>query len=325
MPTSRSFLRRALLVGATVLVFAMPGEAAAQASSDPACAPRTKFWLATGDNINYIRTGDYWAECTANYAFNRSDSVAATTAMSGFTKDPTQFGFAAARTLAYSNYAVPNYYPTNPKTGQVVHVPCFRCDFFGGRIPPAVRTVIYDLEDWYASPEVEKRDPWSSMENFCAFARAQGFRCITLPAPNVAYWAQARGSRRAGETPEDAYLRLGIARSAAKNASSTGLQTQLFAYDVPRYEQLVRDNASQSRSSNPNAKVIAEFTVSNDPDKNEPPRLLTPTENYNAYKAVRSFIDAVYVAIPKAGDPVEGPERIARMREFVRRVRVQGE
>src|SRR5207302_2564367 len=108
-------------------------------------------------------------------------------------------------------------------------------DLAAGALAPEVHWVLYDLEDWAASPENEKRQPALAMESFANLAHAHGLQVITIPYPSL---ADELGVLT-GATMYEAYLRDDLAGAAARYADITANQAQQIELDPGTYEQFV--------------------------------------------------------------------------------------
>src|ERR1700682_1401860 len=84
----------------------------------------------------------------------------------------------------------------------------------GGHVSPNVKAVLYDNESWILTPPEEQQDParYDALGAQAAHQRNVSF--IAAPAMDLVTVLGARP----GERRSDAYLRIGLARTAAANA-----------------------------------------------------------------------------------------------------------
>ncbi len=286
-------------------------------SADSAVGQATPraFWLATGSNIKRLRERDAAA---AAFAFNTPLSFTLTKAIDETaTRDPRplnpNYTPGPGPTLTYASYA--------KFAADVEHDLRPEIDTDSERrIKSWVQAVLYDPEAWALTPEREQANPNFYLEQFCRLAHEAALRptrrltCINLPSPDLGIrFKQER------ETKNDAYLRMGFAKSAARTADITGIQSQLLAYDLEEFERLVRSVAEQARAAdaNPNVSVIAEVTPVNNK------QLLNLNELFSAYAGVRTNVAGMYLALPfdrGAEDPVQDAQREQRMDDFLNQV-----
>ncbi len=277
-------------------------------SGDSAVAQGTPraFWVSTGQNIRRLRLKDAAA---AGFAFNTPFSFTLTKAVDETTtQDPRPLNpnYQAGPTLTYASYAK---FAADVQHDLGVTTERER------RIKSWVKAVLYDPEAWVLTPEREQANPSFYMEQFCRLAHENAIRrftCINLPSPDLGI--RFKDGR---EDKNDAYLRMGFAKAAARTADITGIQSQLLGYDLEEFERLVREVAEQAREANPNISVIAEVTPVNNK------QLLNLNELFSAYASVRTNVAGMYLALPLdrgAEDPVQDAQRERRMDDFLNQV-----
>ncbi len=293
-----------------VVVRAVDTSGAESELSAPGQGTPRAFWLSTGQNIQRLRERDAAA---AGFVFNTPFSFTLSKAIDeSATQDPRQFNprYAAGPTLTYASYA--------KFAADVEHDLRPAIDTEGERrIKSWVQAVLYDPEAWVLTPEPEQADPNRYMEQFCRLAHDNAIRrltCINLPSVDLGI-----RFKEGREDKNDAYLRMGFAKAAARTADITGIQSQLLGYDLEEFERLVREVAQQARAAdaNPNVSVIAEVTPVNNR------RLLNLNELFSAYASVRTNVAGMYLALPfdrGSEDAVQDARRERRMDDFLNQV-----
>ncbi len=152
------------------------------------------------------------------------------------------------------------------------------------------RAILYDNEAWEFTPEAEQRDPGRYTEAAARLARERGLAFIAAPAVNL-----TRAGRRAFERPYDAYLRLGLAASSARNADVYVVQAQGSERAVPRYASFVRSAARQARAAN--ARVLVFAGISTNPSGQR----VSADAILRAIDAVRDEVDGFWFNVPHPG------------------------
>lgn len=131
-----------------------------------------------------------------------------------------------------------------------------------GTILPNAKAVLYDPENWAATPVNEQQDPMRYMRLFGETALGHGFPAILAPGRDLTNVSGGTCTKSAGETLTQAYLRCGLA-SAAAYVPIFIIQGAPVETDLGQFKQLVQQAAAQARAANPN--VIVLVTLSTDP------------------------------------------------------------
>jgi hypothetical protein len=211
-----------------------------------------------------------------------------------------------------------------------------------GKVGPDIRAVMYDYEKWQFTPEEEQRDSAHYVKQAADLVHARGLEFLTAPALNLvtamepgsggrSSFANARqyrgpdgmadGQRRDfadaepeggaggmpvqnGERRYEAYLRLGIAATAARYADVFDIQAQGFERNPERYADFVRRAAAQARQANPRVVVLA--GISTQPSGQD----VSADDILNAIAATRDVVDGYWFNIPQPS------EYCPRCREF---------
>jgi hypothetical protein len=165
----------------------------------------------------------------------------------------------------------------------------FERDIRGRSIPAQVDTVMYDPENWPSTPRSERIDPIAAIDAFSASARAQGYRVIITPHPNLVTVAGGRCTVGPGEAIEDAYVRCDIAGQAAKVADIVETQAQMLETDPAAYRKLVAATTEQARAANPDVLVLSGLSTTYTD---------SPVALYDAWMSVNDVVDGHYVSAP---------------------------
>lgn len=138
----------------------------------------------------------------------------------------------------------------------------FRADVRNRRIKRSIKVVIYDPENWEATPRREKRDPKRYMGLFARLARERGYYAITSPARDLVSVPYARCHQRSGESLGHAFLRCRIPAAAARHARAYKVQAQVYEDDPAAYRRFVSRSRRQARRANPRVVVLSNLATS---------------------------------------------------------------
>ncbi|HVA21800.1 MAG TPA: hypothetical protein VNN74_06875 [Candidatus Micrarchaeia archaeon] len=134
-------------------------------------------------------------------------------------------------------------------------LPDIRAAFAGGLISRWIQAVIYDNEDWPATPYQERLRPIHFERKVARLVARHHLMFISSPALDLAR-----------ELPSTAgslwrrYLHTGWMRGTARLAVVVEVPAQSYENHPPVYARFVRAAAIQARSANPDVKVIAGLT-----------------------------------------------------------------
>jgi hypothetical protein len=165
----------------------------------------------------------------------------------------------------------------------------FEVDLAAGRVPPDVRVVMYDPENWTATPEEERADPAAAMRAFGTLARMHGYMVVITPHPNLVTVQDAACTVREGETMDAAFLRCRIQGYAAEAADVVEVQAQYLEGDPVAYKRFVSAAARQARDANPGVLVLSGLSTN---FATEPSVLL------RAWRSVIGVVDGHYLNVP---------------------------
>ena len=123
----------------------------------PAGAATKPVWSMTAGNVQSLSGVD---SATASYFFN---TPAAYGSGASLVKTPVQARYATTPVLSYTSYAQ------------------FQSDLSSGAISYPYKWVMYDPENWTATPVNEQQDPVRYMTLFGQLAHAHGLKVIQAP------------------------------------------------------------------------------------------------------------------------------------------------
>lgn len=165
----------------------------------------------------------------------------------------------------------------------------------GSRLPAGTAAVIYDNEHWRFTPLDEQRDPARYEKLAAKLAHAHHLLFISTPAVDLTTVLAPHQSDHYA-----AYLRLGLAASAARYADVIDIQAQGSETSLPTFKSFVQAAAVQARGANRHVIVLA--GLSTNPSG---PRV-SSAQFTAAYNAVRAYVDGYWLNIPSPGPRCPG-------------------
>lgn len=176
--------------------------------------------------------------------------------------------------------------------------------FENGRVPASVKAIIYDNESWKFTPPEEQHDIERFEKLAAEMVHRHGRIFIATPATDL---VQVLSPHYGKGTRYDEFLRLGIARHAARYADVYEVQAQGSVDNLALYTRHVRGAAEQARSVNPKVLVFAGLST------NPSGKKVTAKQLYDAIEATRDVVDGYWLNIPgggaycpKCGEPQPG-------------------
>jgi hypothetical protein len=160
----------------------------------------------------------------------------------------------------------------------------------GSHLPAGTTAVIYDNEHWRFTPADEQRDPARYEELAAKLAHAHHLLFISTPAVDLTDVLAPRQSDHYA-----AYLRLGLAASAARYADVIDIQAQGSETSLPTFTSFVEAAAAQARRSNPHVIVLAGLST------NPSGQHVSSAQFTAAYNAVRADVSGYWLNIPSHG------------------------
>jgi hypothetical protein len=161
-----------------------------------------------------------------------------------------------------------------------------------GQLRDEVKAIIYDNESWQFTP-VEEQHDLDRFERLAAeAAHRHGRILIATPAADLVPVLSPK-VQKGGRYDE--YLRLGIAKSAARYADVYEIQAQGSEDNLALYTRFVQGAAAQARAVNPKVLVFAGLST------NPSGKKVTARQLYDAVQATRSDVDGYWLNIPGGG------------------------
>ena len=234
----------------------------------------------TAGNIQSLSAADAG---TTSYFFN---TPAAYGAGASLVKTPVQAHYATTPVLAYTSYAR------------------FSSDIRSGAIHYPYKWVMYDPENWSATPVGERQAPVKYMSLFGQLAHAHGLKVIQAPALDLGAVTGSVLPRHRGESVNQWYLRVNIAGRAAAAGDIYLLQDESNTTVAGgAYASMFNTAQGQARAANSKVLVFSEVSTVNG----------TAAQMVTAAKSIRP--DGFYVAA--AG-------KVAQTLQFFRLMRTAG-
>jgi hypothetical protein len=164
--------------------------------------------------------------------------------------------------------------------------------FSEGQVPADVKAIIYDNESWKFTPVEEQHDVDRFEKQAADVIHRNGRLFIATPAADLVPVLNPQ-VQRGGRYDE--YVRLGIARSAARYADVYEIQAQGSEDNLQLYTRFVKRAATQARESNPKVQVFAGLST------NPSGKKVTSQQLYDAVQATRGEVDGYWMNIPAGG------------------------
>jgi hypothetical protein len=218
-------------VGATALGLAL--------AVGPAGASTKPVWAMTASNVQTLSGVD---ASTASHFFNTS---AAYGNGASLVKTPVQAKYATTPVLTYTSCAQ------------------FQSDISSGAITYPYKWVMYDPENWAATPANEQQDPVKYMTLFGQLAHANGLKVIQAPALDLATVTGSVLPRQAGESADQWYVRVNIAGKAAAAGDIYLLQNESNTTAGGQYAYMFNTTDAQAQAANANVRVFSEVSTAN--------------------------------------------------------------
>jgi hypothetical protein len=233
----RPLAKASAAVGAAAAVTA--GVTLSMLAGGAASAATKPAWFMTASNVQSLSQTD---SATAAHFFNTASSYGAGASL---VKTPVQAGYATTPVLNYTSYAQ------------------FSSDVKNGAIKYPYKWVMYDPENWAATPVNEQQDPVKYMTLFGQLARAHGLKVIQAPALDLGTVTGSVLPRHRGESVNQWYVRVDIAGAAAASGDIYLLQDESNTTVKNQYAPLFNTTESQARAANASVKVFSEVSTVN--------------------------------------------------------------
>lgn len=162
--------------------------------------------------------------------------------------------------------------------------------FAGPGLPAGTRAVIYDNEDWSFTPADEQRDPAKYEKLAASLVHAHHLLFVSTPSVDLTdVLAPGESDHYA------AYLRLGLAASAARYADVIDIQAQGSETSLNTFTSFVEAAAAQARGANRHVTVLAGLST------NPSGQHVTSGQLLAAYDAVQTDVNGYWLNIPSGG------------------------
>jgi hypothetical protein len=205
----------------------------------PAGAATKPVWSMTGGNVQSMSQTD---SSTTSYFFNTSTAYGAGASL---VKTPIQARYATTPVLSYTSYAR------------------FSADIRSGAIHYHYKWVMYDPENWSATPVGERRNPVKYMALFGQLAHAHGLKVIQAPALDLGTVPGSVLPRHRGESVNQWFVRVNIAGAAAAAGDIFLLQDESNTTVGGQYAPMFNTTESQARAANSKVLVFSEVSTVN--------------------------------------------------------------
>ncbi len=205
----------------------------------PAGAATKPAWSMTAGNVQRLSQAN---PAAASHFFN---TPAAYGNGASLVRTPVQAGYATTPVLSYTSYAQ------------------FASDVQRGAITYPYKWVMYDPEEWAATPVSEQQDPVRYMTLFGQLAHANGLKVIQAPALDLAYVTGSVLPRQRGETADQWYVRVNIAGAAAAAGDIFQLQDESNTTAGGQYAYMFNTTETQAQTTNPKVLAFSEVSTVN--------------------------------------------------------------
>jgi hypothetical protein len=162
--------------------------------------------------------------------------------------------------------------------------------FAGPGLPAGTKAVIYDNEDWSFTPAAEQRNPARYEELAASLVHAHHLLFISTPAVDLTDVLAPGDSDH-----YEAYLRLGLAASAARYADVIDIQAQGSETSLNTFTLFVKAAAAQAREADQHVLVLAGIST------NPSGQRVTSAQLIGAYDAARTDVNGYWLNIPSGG------------------------
>ena len=254
------------VMGLTVVLGACGGgstPAVSAAAPSPASTPSSIVWM--------INTG----------ALNLLQQAGAQTLATQFFDQPKNFIIGQTLPTWASNWTV-NQFITETSLAGI-------SEALQSGLPPSIKGIVYDLEDWSFSPLSEQQNPVASTSAAATLVHQAGLALIATPATDLVNTLDPGATNKSA-----AYLSLGIP-AAAQDADVFEIQAQGLELSIASYASFVTAAAQAARTANP--KVIVLAGLSTNPNGQQ----VTAQDLYAAVQATSGVVNGYWLNIPSGG------------------------
>jgi hypothetical protein len=199
--------------------------------------PARPVWIMTAGNVQSMSLQD------AGLAAHFFDTSASYGAGASLVKTPVQARYDTTPVLSYTSYAR------------------FSSDIRSGAIRYRYKWVLYDPENWSATPLGERRNPVKYMTLFGQLAHAHGLKVIQAPSLDLATVAGSVLPHQPGESADQWFVRADMAGKAAAAGDIFQLQDESNTTAGGQYAYMFSTAESQARAANPDVLVFSEVST----------------------------------------------------------------
>jgi len=199
--------------------------------------PARPVWIMTAGNVQSMSLQD------AGLAAHFFDTSASYGAGASLVKTPVQARYETTPVLSYTSYAR------------------FSSDVRSGAVRYRYKWVLYDPENWSATPLSERRNPVRYMTLFGQLAHAHGLKVIQAPSLDLATVTGSVLPRQPGESADQWFVRADIAGKAAAAGDIFQLQDESNTTAGGQYAYMFNTAERQARAANPDVLVFSEVST----------------------------------------------------------------
>src|SRR3984885_4479806 len=199
--------------------------------------PARPVWIMTAGNVQSMSLQD------AGLAAHFFDTSASYGAGASLVKTPVQARYETTPVLSYTSYAR------------------FSSDVRSGAVRYRYKWVLYDPENWSATPLSERRNPVRYMTLFGQLAHAHGLKVIQAPSLDLATVTASVLPRHAGASADQWFVRADIAGKAAAAGDIFQLQDESNTTAGGQYAYMFNTTERQARAANPDVQVFSEVST----------------------------------------------------------------
>ena len=199
--------------------------------------PARPVWIMTAGNVQSMSLQD------AGLAAHFFDTSASYGAGASLVKTPVQARYETTPVLSYTSYAR------------------FSSDVRSGAVRYRYKWVLYDPENWSATPLSERRNPVRYMTLFGQLAHAHGLKVIQAPSLDLATVTGSVLPRQPGESADQWFVRADIAGKAAAAGDIFQLQDESNTTAGGQYAYMFNTTERQARAANPDVLVFSEVST----------------------------------------------------------------
>ncbi len=160
--------------------------------------------------------------------------------------------------------------------------------FSSHAVPVGVKYILYDNENWAATPVAEQRQPFAYAAQAETLAHQHGMDLIFTPAADLAKVFDAADTNTA---KYGGYLTFGFASQGARVSDVFEIQGQQDEA-ASDFVSFVDSAAAQARAANPKALILLGIATQ------APREQVTPQLLLHAYQSTRSLVSGYWINLP---------------------------